>query len=222
MKRAVVVCDMWDSHHCVTAARRVAEMAPAVNAFVSQLRRRDTLIIHAPGGCTGFYESTPARDRARRAPFAAAPVPIDWNPWNWEREGKPPQTLVEPGPCSCESGPPCCSSEAGYPWTRQIETIEIAPADAVSDDGQEVYNLLEEESVRDVVVLGVHANVCILGRPYGIRQLVYLRKRPVLCRDLTDSFHRDPRGHDWGTAEIVAHIERYWCPTVSSHELLAS
>jgi hypothetical protein len=39
------------------------------------------------------------------------------------------------------------------------------------------------------------ANICVLARPYGIRQLVFLGKRSVLCRDLTDSFHRDPRGH---------------------------
>ncbi len=39
--------------------------------------------------------------------------------------------------------------------------------------------------------MGVHANICVLGRPVGIRQLVYLGKKPILCRDLTDSFHRD-------------------------------
>jgi hypothetical protein len=51
--------------------------------------------------------------------------------------------------------------------------------------------------------------------------LVYLGKRPVLCRDLTDSFHRDPQGHDWGTQRIIEHIEQRWCPTVTSSQLLA-
>lgn len=68
--------------------------------------------------------------------------------------------------------------------------------------------------------MGVHTNICVLGRPYGIRQLVYWGKRPVLCRDLTDSFHRDPRGHCWGTEAVVAHIERRWCPTVTSDQLV--
>lgn len=39
----------------------------------------------------------------------------------------------------------------------------------------------------------VHTNICVLGRPFGIRQLVRLGKKPVLCRDPTNSFHRDPR-----------------------------
>jgi nicotinamidase-related amidase len=97
--------------------------------------------------------------------------------------------------------------------------IEIRQDDAVTDDGQEVFNLLERAGIADVIVMGVHTNACVLGRPYGIRQLVRLGKRPVLCADLTDSFHRDPHGHAWGTAQIVAHIERRWCPVVTSDVL---
>lgn len=68
--------------------------------------------------------------------------------------------------------------------------------------------------------MGVHTNRCVVGRPYGIRQLVRFGKRPVLCRDLTDAFHRDPRGHRWGTEQVVAHIERRWCPSVTSDQLV--
>jgi hypothetical protein len=49
---------------------------------------------------------------------------------------------------------------------------------------------------------------------------VYLGKRPLLCRDLTDSFHRDPRGHFWGTELVIAHIERHWCPAITSDQLV--
>jgi hypothetical protein len=47
-----------------------------------------------------------------------------------------------------------------------------------------------------------------VGRPYGIRQLVRAGKRPVLCRDLTEPFHRAPRGHLWGTEETIAQTEQ--------------
>jgi nicotinamidase-related amidase len=98
--------------------------------------------------------------------------------------------------------------------------IDIDSVDAVSEDGQEIFNLLEDWGITDVLVMGVHTNVCILARWYGIRQLVHLGKRPVLCRDLTDSYHRDPRGHAWGNERILTHIETYWCPTASSDELV--
>ncbi len=148
-------------------------------------------------------------------------MPFQWNTWNWEREGRLPTTLTEPGPCSCDTAVPCNDGKSPYPWTRQIASIDIAPPDAISDDGQEVWNLLQARQIADVVVMGVHTNICVLSRAYGIRQLVYLGFRPVLCGDLTDAFHRDPRGHDWGTETMLGHIARYWCPVRSSAELLA-
>jgi nicotinamidase-related amidase len=216
---AVVVCDMWDAHHCVSAARRVMEMAPRMDAVLAGLRGQGALIVHAPAGCTAFYEGTAARERARRAPHVPAPAPIDWNGWEPDEEAALPASLTDPGPCSCDTPEPCCDAGPPYPWTRQTPLIEVAAADAVTDDGQELFNLLEERGIADVVVTGVHTNVCVLGRPYGIRQLVRLGRRPVLCRDLTDSFHRDPGGHFKGTERIVEHIERRWCPTVTSDEL---
>jgi nicotinamidase-related amidase len=218
-KTAVVVCDMWDAHHCVSAARRTAEMAPRVNEVVAGLREQGALIVHAPGGCVDFYRGTPARQRALQAPPATAPAPIGWNDWESDELAALPRALTAPGPCSCASATPCCDAGPPYPWTRQTPLIDVAPDDAVSDDGQELYNLLEERGIEDVIVMGVHTNLCVLGRPYGIRQLVRWGKKPLLCRDLTDSFHRDPRGHAWGTARIVAHVERRWCPTVTSDQL---
>ena len=47
---AVVVCDMWDAHHCVAAARRVAELAPHMNAVLGALRAQGALVVHAPAG----------------------------------------------------------------------------------------------------------------------------------------------------------------------------
>lgn len=220
-RAAVIICDMWDVTHCVSAARRGAEMAPRMNEVVGGLREQGALIIHAPSGCVEFYTGTPARLRAIQAPHAPAPASFDWTGWEHDADAALPATLTDPGGCSCDSPEPCGEAAAPpYPWTRQIPLIDIDPRDAVSDDGQEVFNLLEERGIEDVIVMGVHTNICVLGRPFGIRQLVWLGKKPVLCRDLTDSFHRDPRGHFWGTEQVVAHIERKWCPTVTSDKLV--
>jgi nicotinamidase-related amidase len=166
------------------------------------------------------YAGTPARERALRAPRVQSPVPVDWHDWDPTRESPLPPALAEDTPCSCEPGEPCTQGGSPHPWTHQIETIEIAATDAITDDGEELLARREERGIEDVVVMGVHLNRCVLGRPYGIRQLVYWGKRPVLCRDLTDSYHRDPRGHEWGNAQMIAHVERFWCPTVTSSLLL--
>lgn len=218
-RTAVVLCDMWDAHHCASAAARVAEMAPRMNEVAAALRAQGAMIVHAPAGCMDFYRGTPARLRAENVRRVPAPAHIDWNDWDPARESGLPATLADPGACSCDSAEPCGEGGPPYPWTRQIASIDIAPDDIVTDDGAELFGLLEGRGIADVIVMGVHTNVCVLGRPYGIRQLVYLGKRPMLCRDLTDAFHRDPRGHAWGTERVVEHIERCWCPSVTSDQL---
>jgi nicotinamidase-related amidase len=217
---AVVICDMWDTTQCVSAAGRVTEMAPRINEVVARLRRDGALIVHAPAGCMDYYAGTPARERARQAARVPSPVPVEWNDWDASREARLPAALADDTACSCEPGDPCTQGGPPYPWRHQISLIEISSTDAVTDDGDELLALLEERNVEDVVVMGIHANRCVLGRPYGIRQLVYWNKRSVLCRDLTDSYHRHPRGHHWGNEQMIAHIERYWCPTLTSDQLL--
>jgi nicotinamidase-related amidase len=211
---------MWNAHHCRSAEQRVREMAPHLDHVVEDLRHLGALIVHAPAGCMEFYERTPARLNATQAKLVASPVRIDWNDRNPDREPELPRSLARPGGCSCDSVVPCGTGDPPYPWTRQIEMIRVADRDAVTDDGAELFALLEMRGIEDVIVMGVHTNVCVLGRPYGIRQLVYSGKRPLLCRDLTDSFHRDARGHQWGTEQTIHHIESHWCPSVSSDQLV--
>ena len=141
---AIIVCDMWNDHTCQGAAARVAEMAPAVNRTLQAARDKGVFIIHAPSGTMAMYDDTPQRRRAIEAPFAKAPVEIKWNHWDPEREGEPFTTIAHGG-CGCpEACPHFVADEDGIrhwkgekvPWTRQIETIEIDPADAISDKGQ--------------------------------------------------------------------------------------
>ena len=223
----IIICDMWDDHTCKAAAQRVAEMVPTMNRMTSAARKTGVSIIHAPSGTMSFYDKTPQRRRAIEAPFAEAPVEIKWNYWDPEREGEP-LSFLRNGGCGCsEPCPGWGADDQGtrqwkggkVPWARQIETIEIASEDAISDDGQEIYNLMEARSIDNVILMGVHTNICVSGRPFGLRQMVYHRKNVVLCRDLTDSFFQpvSPEfSHFRGTELIVEHIEKYLCPTVTA------
>ncbi len=73
-RAAVVICDMWDTHHCVSAANRVAEMALHLNKVVAGMRRMGALIIHSPSSCMDFYGGHPARKRATEARHVDAPA----------------------------------------------------------------------------------------------------------------------------------------------------
>ena len=223
---ALIICDMWDDHWCKSASRRVGELAGPLNEVVKQARARGVFIIHAPSSVTGFYQDTPQRRLAQRAPLVKTPVPLAtaerWGTaWCWpdpKRERVLPIDDSDMG-CSC-TGAMCVIREA---WTRQIATIELAPGDALTDHGQETWNLLAARGITNVILCGVHLNMCVLGRPFAIRQQVYLGRNVALLRDLTDTMYNPERppgvDHFTGTDLVVAHVERHWCPSFTSTDL---
>jgi nicotinamidase-related amidase len=221
---AIIICDMWDTHTCAGAARRVGELAPKLNDFVKAARADGVLIVHAPSDVIKFYEGTPQRQRAKDAPLAKASIPFKWNRLDPAREG--PLPIDDSDWCDCEKKCPIKEIEATkkWPWTRQIATIEISPEDVISADGQEIYNVFKQRGITNVMLTGVHTNMCVLGRSFGIRQMVMLGMNTVLVRDLTDGLY-DPRkpphvSHDAGVGLLVGHIEKYWCPSITSADVL--
>src|SRR5437899_1248265 len=72
--------------------------------------------------------------------------------------------------------------------------------------------------------MGVHANMCVLGRPFGLRQMAQNGKHVVLMRDMTDTMYNPSRwpyvGHFHGTELVVEHIEKFVCPTITSDQVL--
>jgi nicotinamidase-related amidase len=225
-KTALIICDMWDDHWCKSAARRVAEMAGPLNEMVKAARARGVFIIHAPSTCTGFYKDTPQRRLALAAPFAKTPVPLAtaerWGTaWCWtdpKHEQVLPIDDSDMG-CSCV-GEKCPIREA---WTRQIATIELVEGDALTDNGQETWNLLAARGIDNVILCGVHLNMCVLGRPFAIRQMMNLVRHVALVRDMTDTMYNPERppgvDHFTGTDLVVGHVEKYWCPSFASTDI---
>lgn len=225
-KTAIIVCDMWDDHWCQSASRRVAEMAPTLNRFLETARQKGVFIIHAPSSVTDFYQGTPARTTAQQAPFVKAPIPLSeverWGTtWCWPDPTFESVLPIDDSDMGCSCTPDKCTIRDA--WTRQIESIAIHPKDGLTDHGQETYNLLASRQIDNVILVGVHLNMCVLGRPFGIRQMVKLGKNVALVRDLTDTMYNPERppgvDHFTGTDLVVAHVEKYWCPSLLSSDI---
>ncbi|MDA7530760.1 cysteine hydrolase [Akkermansiaceae bacterium] len=226
-KTALIICDMWDDHWCESAARRVGELAGPMNKMVKAAREKGIFIIHAPSSVVSFYDDTPQRKLAKAAPFSKTPFPLSvkerWGTnWCWpdpKFEGVLPIDDSDMG-CSCH-GEKCEIREA---WARQIKTIEIMKGDAITDNGQETWNLLAERKIENVILCGVHLNMCVLGRPFGIRQMVKMGKKVALMRDMTDTMYNPERppgvDHFTGTDLVINHVEQHWCPSFTSADLV--
>ncbi|MFO7976905.1 MAG: metallopeptidase TldD-related protein [Candidatus Hydrogenedentota bacterium] len=215
-KTAIIICDVWNTLKGKTAADRVAEHAPRINEVVSAARDQGVLIVHAPSGTLDFYKGTPARQRCIDAPKVETAVPLKWNELDPSREATLPIDDSDGG----WEGP---VAEGTRPQTRQHPAITITDKDAIGD-GAGVFYLLEQQGIENVILTGVHTNMCVLGRPFGIRQLTYLGKNVLLMRDCTDSLYNPempPKvSHYRGTDLVIEHIEKYWCPTVTSTDFI--
>lgn len=231
---AIIVCDVWDAHHCLNAVRRLDEMVPRMNQVLESARDRGVLIIHAPSSCMAPYQDHPARKRAIEAPKAAN-LPLDIDKWCHkipaEEKGKYPIDQTDGG----EDDDPKEHAEwhaklksmgrnPRAPWVRQHDGIKIHEQDAISDSGVEIWNLLTARGIDNVILVGVHTNMCVLGRPFGLRQMAKNGKNVVLMRDMTDTMYNPQRwpyvSHFKGTELIVEHIEKFVCPSITSDQLI--
>jgi nicotinamidase-related amidase/type 1 glutamine amidotransferase len=231
---AIIVCDMWDAHHCLNAVRRETEMAPHLDKVLKTARQQGVLIIHAPSSCMEPYENHPGRKLAKSAPKAKnLPAQID----EWcrvipaEEKGKYPIDQTDGGEDDdleehriWHEKLAAQGRNPKAPWKSQVDLLTIADGDAISDSGVEIWNLLESRGIKNVILCGVHTNMCVLGRPFGLRQMAKNGKHVVLMRDMTDTMYNPAMppyvSHFAGTELIVEHIEKFVCPTITSVDLV--
>ena len=217
-RTAVVICDMWDKHHCPDATERVGEMAPRMNEVLKAARARGMLIIHCPSDTLGFYKDHPGRKLAQAAPKVETKVPLQgWCSLNGVKE---PPLPIDDSDGGCDGCPDCPGYRA---WKRQHPALEIMDGDAITDSAEAFY-LMRQRGITNVVIMGVHINMCVLGRSFAIRQMVAQGQNVLLVRDLTDSMYnhrmRPYVSHFRGTELVVEHIEQYWCPSITSADIL--
>src|SRR5262245_21123168 len=231
---AIIVCDVWDAHHCLNAVRRLEEMLPRMNQVLEKARSQGVLIVHAPSSCMDAYKDTPGRKLALAAPKAKN-LPADIGVWCHkipaEEKGKYPIDQTDGGEdddlqehADWHAKLAKMGRNPKAPWKKQHDGITISDGDAISDSGVEIWNLLESRGINNVILVGVHTNMCVLGRPFGLRQMAKNGKNVVLMRDMTDTMYNPKMppyvSHFKGTELIVEHIEKFVCPTITSDQFI--
>lgn len=236
-KTAVILCDVWDYHHCFNAQNRLGEMLPRMNELIAEARRRGATIIHAPSDCMPYYETHAARLRVSEIPVKDLPKDIaSWCSVAPSEEG----ANAIPYPLDQSDGGEDDDPEAhqkwashlkslgrnpSMPWKAQSPAITIdAERDFISDRGDEVWSILRHRKIDHVILLGVHTNMCVLGRPFGLRQMVKQKIEVVLVRDMTDCMYNPKRwpfvDHFSGNDLLWNYVENAICPTITSDQIL--
>lgn len=232
---AMIVCDVWDYHHCLNAVKRLEEFAPRLDKLLKTARSQGVTIIHAPSDCMPAYKGHPARVRAMQVPQkGTVPEGIE----NWCSKIPSEERAVYP--LDQSDGGEDDDPQEHAAWAKKLKSLGRNPAlpwksqsplitidgekDYISDQGDEVWRILESRGIKNVILTGVHTNMCVLGRPFGLRQLSKNGKNVVLVRDMTDTMYNPKRwpyvSHFTGNDLIFSHIEKFICPTITSDQIL--
>ncbi len=209
---AIILCDVWDKHWCNSATERCGELAKKMVPLLVSLRARGVTVIHAPSDTMDFYKDAPQRKKMQALTKVEPPKPLEINA---------PPLPIDDSDGGCDDAVPVKQFRA---WKSQHPIIPIADEDFVSDNGAEVYSLLKQRGIKNLLVMGVHTNMCILNRTFAIKQMSKWGIHCVLVRDLTDAMYNPKMrpfvGHAEGTDLVIQHIEKYWCPSTTSAELM--
>jgi nicotinamidase-related amidase len=210
---AIIICDMWDKHWCGGATQRVAGLAHRMDPVLQQARAAGVLVIHAPSETMTVYKNAPQRLLVLNAPKVTPP----------------PVLKIPDPPLPIDDSDGGCDTPGDHEhqaWSRENPILSIGPNDAISDNGAEIYNLLRQRGINTLFVMGVHTNMCILNRSFAIKQMTRWGVKCILVRDLTDAMYNPAQAphvsHADGTELVIEYIEKYWCPSTVSKDLMAA
>jgi nicotinamidase-related amidase len=209
-KTAIIIIDMWNFHWCMTAAERVSAMVPRMNAVLDIARNLGIQIIWNPSDVVTAYSGYPQYEKALAVEHRHAP----------DVRGAFTAKFTAPfGACLCGPGFRC---GLNYGWDGMHPDLIIGDSDLISASTDEIYSLLSERGITDVIYMGVHTNMCVYGKPGAISQLWQAGFNCLLARDLNDAFTAyDPdSGYtlDQGTTEIDENLQTAGIPNVNMGE----
>lgn len=209
-KIGVIVVDVWNYHWCKTATMRVDAFVPRMNKALDAARSLGMTVMLCPSDVVDNYVGYPQREAVIALPSVAVPDVLDVS--------CPP--VPDAGGCAC--GRERCAGN--YGWDGMHPDLRIGDDDWMPDTQAEVYAICQQRQLSHLIYVGFHTQVCLLGKPMGLRAMKRAGLHCILARDMTDAHPGyDPsRGFtpDLNTEQVVEHFEKHLAPTIHlQHEL---
>ena len=204
-KIAIVVIDLWNYHWCKTSAARVGALVPRMNRCLEAARAMGIQVFLCPTDVADNYVGTPQVESLMALPRVTIPT------------GSEIQCPAAPDGGGCTCGKERC--QVNYGWDGMHPDLVIGENDLIPNEPELLYGICQARGITHLIYLGVHTQVCLLGKSVGVRRMLQAGMKCVLARDLTDAHGRyDPAKNltpDDFTTNVVAHFEKYLVPTVN-------
>ena len=213
-KTAIIVVDMWNKHPCLPSEKRIARLAKKINDLLPFLRNKGVQVIFSPSKVVSFYADT----LNRRKVILINKNKLYFKKLYWLKsfQNEPTMPVLK----GCENNKRLSNFKKSF--FRQHPLIKIKKNDLISAKGNEVINILMNKKINLVLYVGVHSNVCVVSRSFGMRNLKKEGFQVVLIRDLTDSYTKKATNflsQKERNEVVISHIETYIGPTIHSNQL---
>lgn len=207
----VIAVDVWNFHWCKTATMRVDAIVPRMNKALDAARTLGMTVMLCPSDVVDNYVGYPQREAIFALPKFPVPSVVNVT--------CPP--VPDAGGCAC--GRERCA--VNYGWDGMHPALRIAEADLMPDTQAEVYAICKKYGLTHLIYVGFHTQVCLLGKPMGLKAMKSAGLRCVLARDMTDAHPGyDPSRNftpDLNTEQVVEHFEKHLAPTIHFQQELA-
>ena len=201
----VIAVDVWNFHWCKTATMRVDAIVPRMNKALDAARALGMTVMLCPSDVVDNYVGYPQREVVLALPKIPVPAVTEVT--------CPP--VPDAGGCAC--GKERCAGN--YGWDGMHPALRIGGTDLMPDTQAEVYAICRQRGLTHLIYVGFHTQVCLLGKPMGLKAMKSAGLRCVLARDMTDAHSGyDPAREftpDLNTAQVVEHFEKHLAPTIS-------
>jgi hypothetical protein len=203
-KVGVIAVDVWNFHWCKTATMRVDAIVPRMNKALDAARELGMTVMLCPSDVVDNYVGYPQRERIFALPKTPVPKVMDVT--------CPP--VPDAGGCACDRE----RCAVNYGWDGMHPDLRIGENDFMPDTQAEVYAICKQYGLTHLIYVGFHTQVCLLGKPMGLRAMKSAGLQCVLARDMTDAHPGyDPIRKftpDLNTAQVVEHFEKHLAPTI--------
>lgn len=207
----VIAVDVWNFHWCKTATMRVDAFVPRMNKALDAARALGMTVMLCPSDVVDNYVGYPQREAIFALPKVTVPSVVNVT--------CPP--VPDAGGCAC--GRERCGGN--YGWDGMHPGLRIAAADLMPDTQAEVYAICQKFGLTHLIYVGFHTQVCLLGKPMGLKAMKSAGLQCVLARDMTDAHpgYNPARNFtpDLNTEQVVEHFEKHLAPTISFQAELA-
>ena len=211
-KVAVFAIDCWGYHWCRTWRNRASSLMPRFNYSFDAARQLGMTFLFSPTNAMRDMNDLPQRKNTLALPDQPLPALANL-------EDRYPGALRF-GMCECGLGDDCHYTNN---VNNQHPDLRMQGDEYLALTQQEAFNVLKHRNITHIIYTGFATNMCLWGKPTGMKYMRQFGFRCMVARDLTEAITRyaeESFNPTQGTLEVLELIERELAPTISMEDTL--